>query len=232
MASRSLDVRGQLQAGDESSSAKETRQDVNSISNTQEHEQLEDVRSRAEDTGAVHDRTLQQDEEEGEEEEDWKWSEGRLEASPEWSHSESSSEGEGQGGDGERTESGYMLLSQDPEPGDADRETLEQLNLNSVGEELPPRMSKWLQKQVDDLSKAPPSTDWAKFDDPSPGPAGSCPDWPGSGGSAAGHQGATRETVKTVTAVEEQVEPATKLAEGSHRTLAAQDPSLSLSLSL
>ena len=113
-------------------------------------------------------------------EDDLKWSCVRgEEASPEWSQSSSGPSSEGEEGEGEsRTPSGYTLLPQDPE----------QINGYATGgggaappEQDPegsPRMTKWLQKQLKDMTVSTSTntssktqtehstTDWAKFSEP------------------------------------------------------------------
>ena len=153
-------------------------------------------------------------------------------ASQDSSLSEPSSEGEGEGGE-ERAETGYMLLCQE-EPGLNEEEEgeekgeeweeimegkLELQDYQPVGG-LPPRMSKWLQKQVAELEGGggqPPNQGWAKFDESSK--AADSQDWPGSSGSGSGssHQRPQRHVR------EEHVEPVNKMEEGSGLALAWDD---------
>lgn len=132
------------------------------------------------------------------------------EASPDWSPSSGpSSEGEGEE---ERTPSGYILLPQDPEQingyelREGEAASLEQ------DSEVSPRMTKWLQKQLNDMtvstslsSKTEHSTsDWAKFTDPTPSTGSE--EWPNV---------TLRERTTTGAAMTtKQVEPASTLGEG------------------
>lgn len=143
-------------------------------------------------------------------------------ASQDSSMSEPSSEGEGEGEEEGRTETGYMLLCQDEpdlneeEEGEEKGEEamegkLELQDYQPVGG-LPPRMSKWLQKQVAELeggSSQPRDTDWAKFDESSK--ATDSHDWPGSSGS--GCSSSPQRPQRRVR--EEHVEPVNKMEEGT-----------------
>ena len=136
------------------------------------------------------------------------------EASPDWTPSEPSSE-EDEGGEEGRTESGYTLLPQGNEEtmlnGVSEGYTAEEeLELN---ESVSPRMTRWLQRQVDDMSSARGSskaedTDWAKFDDPVS--SSDSRDWPISSSPSRGRGVA----VQTHSMATEQVEPTSTMEEG------------------
>lgn len=220
MANQSTEMEGQLQAEEAilkhnhllvHSTLNDMGHELTSQTSTTGGEELGSLESRAEEAAAaVQYRTLQHLDRE-EDEEDWKWSdaEGGGKAS-DCSPSDPSSEGE----------EGYILLPQDAEQGstlDGDREShtveeqLESLELNSV-EAASPRMSKWLQKHVDDINKGvsssssrPQRTDWARFSVPAP--YSGSQDWPSSA--------STLHRIEPVqTAVVGKVEPVTIMEEG------------------
>lgn len=174
------------------------------------------LESRAEEA-VVQYRTVQQEEDGEEDAEDWN-NDGREEGSAEWTPSDPSSEEEE---DGKRSNSGYMLLPQDADPGSTENgdgssvHTVEvvlgSLELNTA-EIVTPRMSKWLQKQVEEVRQGHCGSEreganWAKFSDPSP--ARDSSDWPTS---------AVHPTVKTLqptsSTTVEAVKPHTTMEEG------------------
>ena len=175
------------------------------------------VESRAEEAGVQY-RTLGQEEDGEEDAEDWN-NDQRGGGSADWTPSDPSSEEEE---DGRRSNSGYMLLPQDAEPettenGDDVTSTVEaelgSLELNTV-ETVTPRMSKWLQKQVEDARQGNPGSEntgpanWAKFSDPTPDRGSS--DWPVS----AVHS-STVETLQPIpSTTAEQVKPHATMEEG------------------
>ena len=135
--------------------------------------------------------------------------------SPDWTPSEPSSEGE-EGGEEGRTESGYTLLPQDNEEtmlnGVSESCTAEEES--QLQESVSPRMTRWLQKQVDDMSSTgssskAESTGWAKFDDPVS--SSDSHNWPTSS-STAQHRGSAAQTHSMAT---EQVEPTSTMEEGT-----------------
>lgn len=211
MASQSAEVGGQIQAeirrNDNHHLAHSTLNKVDLAWTSQAT-----LESRAEE--AV--RTLQQEEDGEEDAEDWN-NDQREEESADWTPSDPSSEEE----DGRTSNSGYMLLPQDAEPGSTENgddvtSTVEvelgSLELNTV-ETVTPRMSKWLQKQVEDTRQGHcdgenTGANWATFSDPSPGRGSN--DWPAS----AVHS-STVETLQPIpsTAVE-QVKPHATMEEG------------------
>lgn len=206
MASQSAEVEGQVQAeirrNDNYHLAHATLNKVDLAVTSQAT-----LESRAEETDVQY-RTLQQ--EDGEEDaEDWDNDE-RGGGSADWTPSDPSSEEE----DSRKSNSGYMLLPQDAEPGTTENRDdvthtveaeLGSLELNTV-ETVSPRMSKWLQKQVEDARQGSESkgANWAKFSDPSPDRGSS--DWPAS---------AVHSTVETLQPTSSTaVEPHATLEEG------------------
>ena len=200
-------------------------------------------------TSRVTDDTNGQDGELREGEDDWRWSggeDGEEEASspPSWSDPSSEEEEEGEG----RTPSGYVLLPQDPELMNSDERgcskereaiittTTEEVELKSSPvSSTSPRMTRWLQKQVDDITIESSSSNstvdtsstsevvdggWAKFSDPAPSSTDS-QGW----ASSTSHQMMSPVTAATT----EEVTPISTMREGENTRLSP--PSLS-SLSL
>jgi hypothetical protein len=150
----------------------------------------------------------------GEEEGGRKWSDAEGEkTSPDWTPSEPSSEGE-EGGEEGTAESGYTLLPQDNEETmlNGVRESYGEEEELEVKETVSPRMTRWLQKQVDDMSSSSgsskaESTGWARFDDPAS--SQDSQDWPTSSSTSQDR------TVAMQSMATESVEPTSTMEEAS-----------------
>ena len=151
----------------------------------------------------------------GEEEGGRKWSDAEGEkTSPDWTPSEPSSEGE-EGGEEGTAESGYTLLPQDNEETmlNGVRESYGEEEELEVKETVSPRMTRWLQKQVDDMSSSSgsskaESTGWARFDDPAS--SQDSQDWPTSSSTSQDR------TVAMQSMATESVEPTSTMEEGMY----------------
>ena len=163
----------------------------------------------------------------GVEEGEWRMNgeEMEEEASPDWSDaSEGEEEEEEEEGEGKRTVSGYTLLPQDIDRvngNDRGTDTLESLEADSPVATVSPRMTRWLQKQVNDMTISSgsstssktaavgeESTDWAKFSEPEPSNVSQ--DW---ASGTVPHE--TTGTPSSSTETADKVEPASTMEEGT-----------------